>query len=65
MSIKKNDLSAQDLRWFGDRMHESHTGRVIVPSHCYVKFRKITDNEFISNQEIKDWLITNVYSENI
>jgi hypothetical protein len=65
MAIKKSDFLPQDLLWFGDRMHPSHTGRVLIPSHCYARFRKIIDNEFISNQEIKDWLISNVYFENI
>jgi hypothetical protein len=64
MQIDKSDFLPQDLLWFGDRMHESHTGRVLVPSHCYAKFRKLADNEFLSNQQIKDWLIDNVYLEN-
>ena len=64
MPFCKSDFLPSQLLWFGNRMHESHTGRVLIPSHCYAKFRKIIDNEFISNQDIKDWLIDNVYSDN-
>ena len=63
MILDKSDFLPSQLLWFGNRINESHTGRVLIPSHCYAKFRKITDNEFISNQEIKDWLIDNVYRE--
>lgn len=55
-------LTREQFDWFGDRMTESHTGRVLVPSHCYSKFRKIIDNEFISNGDIKCYLIDNVYN---
>ena len=64
MAIEKSDFLPQDLDWFRDRVHESHTGRVLVPSHCYTKFRELVDNEFLSNQQIKSWLIDNVYAEN-
>lgn len=56
------ELTYQEKQWFGDRLHESHTGRVLVPSHCYKKFKKIADNEFLSNEDIKNWLIDNVYN---
>lgn len=55
-------LTRSEWDWFGDRMTETRSGRVTVPSHCYNKFRKIIDNEFLSNQHIKDWLIDNVYN---
>jgi len=55
-------LTPTQIEWFGHRMNESHTGRVLVPSHCYVKFRKIADNEFLSNLIIKTWLIDNIYN---
>lgn len=54
-------LTNEQRQWFGDRMDESHTGRVIVPSHLYKKFRKIVDNEFLSNEQIKDYLIEYCY----
>lgn len=55
-------LSDEEKDWFGDRMTETASGVVQVPSHLYKKFRKIQDNEFISNENIKCWLIDNVYN---
>jgi len=57
-------LTRAQYEWFGDRMTESHTGRVSAPSYCYNKFRKIIDNEFLSNEEIKCYLIDYVYNHN-
>lgn len=56
-------LTEEQKSWFGDRMHESSTGRVIVPSYLYNKFRKIVGNELLSNDRVKSWLISNVYNE--
>ena len=64
ISLSKSDFLPSQLDWFGDRISESQSGRVLIPSHCYAKFRKITDNELISNREIKVWLIDNIYNEN-
>ncbi len=55
-------LTRREYEWFSDRMTESHTGRVSAPTHCYNKFRKIYGNEFLSNDEIKCYLIDHVYN---
>ena len=55
-------LTREQFEWFGNRMTESHTGRVLVPSHCYNKFRKICDDEYLSNGDIKCYLIDHVYN---
>ena len=56
-------LTEDQITWFGDRMTESHTGRVLVPSHLYTKFKKIADNEFLSKDRIKNYLIDEVYNK--
>jgi hypothetical protein len=56
------ELTQEQVMWFGDRLHENRAGKVIVPNHCYKKFKKIAGNEFLSNQDIKNWLIDNVYN---
>jgi hypothetical protein len=57
-------LTRKQYEWFGDRMTESHTGRVSAPSHCYNKFRKVCGSDHLSNEEIKCYLIDNVYNHN-
>lgn len=57
-------LTPDQYEWFGDRVNESRSGRVLVPNHCYNKFRKIAGNELLSNKDIKDWLIDNIYNSN-
>lgn len=54
-------LTEEQKNWFGNRMDESHTGRVLVPSRLYAKFRKITGREHLQNHVIKCWLIDNCY----
>ena len=56
-------LTGEQKRWFGDRMSESHTGRVLIPGYLYVKFKKIVGNENLKNENIKCWLIDNVYND--
>ena len=48
--------------WFGDRMDESATGAVTVPSHLYTKYRKLAENPLIPNHEIKSILIRRCYT---
>ncbi len=61
--IDVNFVLTEDQKdWFGNRMDESHTGRVIVPSYLYKKFRKIADNDFLSNEDIKCYLIDKCYN---
>lgn len=47
--------------WFGDRMTENASGRVIIPTHLCEKFKKIADNPFMDNSEIRCWLIDHCY----
>jgi hypothetical protein len=61
MDYNEEYLTEEQKVWFGNRMTESPTGRIIVPTRLYDKFRKITDNEFLKNHEIKCWLIDNCY----
>lgn len=56
-----NILTKEQKEWFGNRMDESQTGRVRVPTYLYDKFRKITANEFYTNSQIKSWLIEHCY----
>lgn len=56
-------LTDEQKRWFGDRISESQTGRVLIPSYLYAKFKKITVNEHLDNESIKCWLIDNVYND--
>ena len=55
-------LTEEQVIWFGDRMTESSTGRVLIPTRLYDKFRKITNNELLTNITIKCWLIDNIYN---
>ena len=55
------EMTEELKTWFGDRMTESHTGRVIVPSHLYKKYKKLAQNEEIKNHDIRTILIENCY----
>ena len=57
-------LTEDQKDWFGNRMDENQSGRVLVPTRLYKKFRIIADNEFISNHDIKAYLIDHVYNGN-
>ena len=64
MSIPRDLLLLpSEINWFGDRITESHSGRVLIPSHCYTKFRRIIGDEFLTNIEVKCWLIDNIYNK--
>lgn len=60
-------LSKQQKVWFADRMDESHTGRVLIPSRLYDKFRKINGGQFreLSKVTIQCYLIDFCYKRNI
>ena len=55
------NLSDEQEAWFGDRMTESSTGRILVPARLYTEFKKITGVYCVTNQQIKDFLIDNCY----
>jgi hypothetical protein len=57
------DLTEDQKNWFAERMGENASGKVLVPSHLYAKFRKITGLEWVNKAVIKDWLIRNCYRE--
>lgn len=61
-SLPDFHLTEDQMYWFSERLRESSTGRVIVPSHCYVKFKRVVENDYLSNEQIKCWLIDNVYN---
>lgn len=64
MRVLQGDFLTDDQKhWFGDRISESQTGRVLVPSYLYAKFKKIVGNENLDNESIKCWLIDNVYND--
>lgn len=54
-------LSYEERSYFGNRMTESSTGAVQVPTRLYEKFRNITGLGFAKNHEIKEFLIRNCY----
>ncbi len=58
----KVNLSNEQKEWFGERMDESATGRVIVPKYLLTKLKKIADNDSITDLQAKTWLIDNVYN---
>lgn len=39
------DLSTEQIEWFAERLDESPTGRVIVPTYVLNKFRRLTGSE--------------------
>ena len=55
------ELTEEQKDWFGNRMDEGRSGAVKVPTYLYDKYRKISDNEFIKNSDIKDILIRQCY----
>jgi hypothetical protein len=55
-------LTDEQKDWFAERMDENASGRVLVPSYLYTKFRKLAENEFISNSDIKNYLIECCYN---
>ena len=62
MYLDKDILTKDEKDWFGDRMDESHTGRILIPKRLYEKFRNITGASTATNAEIKCWLIDNAYN---
>ena len=50
--IDRNALTKEQKEWFSDRMEESHTGRLLIPSYLYAKFRKIVEEPDLSNIDI-------------
>lgn len=56
-------LTREQKIWFGERMGENDKGRVIIPSHCYVKLKKLANNQSLTNNAMKTWLIDNVYND--
>lgn len=57
MGLEELVLTEEQKRWFGDRMTEGPTGAVRVPSHLIKKLKKIADNEYLSNDVCKTYLI--------
>ena len=62
MSLLDFKLSKEEKLWFDQRMEENQRGKVIVQNYCYVKFKKLANNNSLTNNEIKTWLINNVYN---
>jgi hypothetical protein len=54
-------LTEEQKKWFGDRMSENDKGAVIVSPYAYKKFRVIAENEHMSNDNIKGYLIDYCY----
>lgn len=63
MTLIKYTLTNDQKKWFGERMSENDQGRVIVPNYLYIKFKKITEQDELTNTDIKYWLIDNVYND--
>lgn len=57
------NLTVDEKEWFGERMYESITGRIMMPSYLYKKFKKITGLNKASNMCIKCYLIDEVYNK--
>ena len=54
-------LTEEQKDWFGERISESRTGRVIVPSYLCDKYRKLSDRPDLSNEAVKSILIDECY----
>ena len=54
-------LTEEQKDWFGNRIKESHTGRVIVAQHLVEKFRKLSGDYTTSKEVIKNFLIDQCY----
>lgn len=63
MVIINIELTKEQKNWFGERMNENERGRVIVPNHCYIKFKKLIGDSNLTNTDIKSWLIDNIYND--
>ncbi len=61
--MNPNILTKEQKLWFGNRMDESQSGRVLVPTYLYDKFRKLTNTEY-ENHMIKSYLIDYCYEGN-
>lgn len=57
------NLTREQKIWFLERMDESETGRVIVPTRLCDKLRKLADDPEITNFECKSYLIDNIYND--
>jgi hypothetical protein len=63
MTFINATLTNEQKKWFGERMSENDRGRVIIPNYLYIKFKKITEQDELTNTDIKYWLIDNVYND--
>lgn len=62
IEVESDALNKEQAEWFDERMSESYTGRVIVPTHLCNKFRRITERPDLDNHTIKRWLIDNIWN---
>jgi len=62
MSLEDLVLTEQQKEWFGDRMDENQSGRVLIPSHLYEKLRNLADDPSLPRYKIKAYLIRVCYS---
>lgn len=56
------ELTEELKEWFAKRMSETASGRVQVTTAAYNKYKRLAENDCISNGEIKCILIDEVYN---
>lgn len=54
-------LTEDQKKWFGNRLDETQTGKVIVKKYLVKKYRQITGNYHDRDFVIKDEIIKNLY----
>ena len=55
-------LTESEKDWFAERMDETQSGRVQVPSNLYKRFKRLVGNDSVPNHEIKCHLIDYCYN---
>jgi hypothetical protein len=60
-TVSEFQLTEQQKDWFGERMRESRSGRVIIPTYLFDKYRKLADDPTIPNHKVKCILIDQCY----
>lgn len=58
---EKLKLSNEQKEWFAQRMTESRSGNVLVPSHLINKYKKLAGDTTIPSWEVKSTLIDQCY----
>lgn len=51
-------FTKEEYNWFLERLDTSHTGRTLVSAQLVKKFKKLSEDEYSDNVEIRNYIIS-------